>query len=71
MVRNTMMKTELIQQDLVFALMKQKYDLKRDREGKVQDGMKIRKEIYNLSTKINELETRLDTMLIKYMGEKK
>lgn len=44
--------------------LKRKYILKEKRVRKVEEAQLVRKEIYNLSQEINELELECDTILI-------
>lgn len=48
----------------VLQLLKRKHDLKQEREQMVREARALRKQVYNLSRQINELEAETDTILL-------
>lgn len=48
----------------VLQLLKRKHDLKQEREQTVREARALRKQVYNLSRQINELEAETDTILL-------
>jgi uncharacterized protein YeeX (DUF496 family) len=61
----SMISIQELSQSQVLLLLRQKYDLKREREQINNKIREMRKEAYNLSLKINEYETKIDTYILK------
>lgn len=53
--------------DAILRLLKAKYDLKVSRDNLRRQIMEKRKELYNLSKQINELEINIDKEVIKHL----
>lgn len=59
-----------LETEKILLLMREKYDLKEDRKTLVELIRKKRKELYNLSRQINDLELRLDKIMIDKLNLK-
>lgn len=64
----TLISVDKIPQEQVIALLKEKCELKRQRLALVEQKQKLNKDIYNYSTRINQLEEIIDKQIIKYFG---
>lgn len=63
-----MIHSELLTRELVIELLQKKYALKEKRLKKREKAQKIRKEIYHLSVRINEIESEIDAYIIRKFG---
>ena len=52
-------------QDLVLSLIKERHDMKREREQLNDRIREIRKEAYNLTVKINQFEDKIEEYVLK------